>query len=253
VAAAAGGDRNTVLVRAAQQRRHRGGAAREGDRLGLVGGEPLVGGVNVPLVRQDAIEAGPRGRGARRELLLVHEDLRRVIVPAGVVEVTPGLQQAGLEGPGVRAAAPAGEEYAKIPVSDAAEKRPESPPIRILLAEDNPVNQKLARLMLAKAGCEVDVASNGREAFEKFTATPERFRLIFMDIQMPVMDGIEATKMIRARGFSTIPVIAMTARAMKGDRELCLEAGMTDYITKPIRRETVLAAIEKYAAHREAV
>ncbi len=150
-------------------------------------------------------------------------------------------------------AAPADEGRARTGVSEAAEKRPESPPIRILLAEDNPVNQKLARLMLAKAGCEVDVASNGQEAFEKFIAAPERFHLIFMDIQMPIMDGIEATKAIRARGFSAIPIIAMTARAMTGDRELCLEAGMTDYITKPIRRETVLAAIEKCAAHRETV
>ena len=150
-------------------------------------------------------------------------------------------------------AAPVSEERARDRVSGTAEKRPESPPIRILLAEDNPVNQKLAQLMLAKAGCEVDVASNGREACEKFTAAPERFHLIFMDIQMPVMDGIEATKAIRARGFSTIPIIAMTARAMTGDREMCLGAGMTDYITKPIRRDTVLAAIEKHAAHREAV
>jgi len=150
-------------------------------------------------------------------------------------------------------AASVSEERARDRVSGTAEKRPESPPIRILLAEDNPVNQKLAQLMLAKAGCEVDVASNGREAFEKFTAAPERFHLIFMDIQMPVMDGIEATKAIRARGFSTIPIIAMTARAMNGDREMCLGAGMTDYITKPIRRDTVLAAIEKHAAHREAV
>jgi CheY-like chemotaxis protein len=150
-------------------------------------------------------------------------------------------------------ASPAGEGRTGTGASDAAEKGPDSPPIRILLAEDNPVNQKLAQLMLAKAGCEVDVASNGREAFEKFIAAPERYCLIFMDIQMPVMDGIEATKAIRARGFSTIPIIAMTARAMNGDRELCLEAGMTDYITKPIRRDTVLAAIERHAAHREAV
>jgi PAS domain S-box-containing protein len=150
-------------------------------------------------------------------------------------------------------AEPAGTEHAKNRDPGAAGRNPESSPIRILLAEDNPVNQKLARLMLAKAGCEVDVASNGKEALEIFTAAPERFRLIFMDIQMPVMDGIETARAIRARGFSAIPIVAMTARAMKGDRELCLEAGMNDYITKPIRREAVLAAIEKYAAHREVV
>jgi two-component system sensor histidine kinase/response regulator len=116
---------------------------------------------------------------------------------------------------------------------------------RILLAEDNPVNQKLAKLLLEKAGYVVEVASNGKEAVEKFVASPDRFKLIFMDIQMPLMDGLEATKMIRAKGFSAIPIVAMTARAMSGDRDSCLQAGMTDYITKPIRKDTVLEMVER--------
>ncbi len=124
---------------------------------------------------------------------------------------------------------------------------------RILLAEDNPVNQKLARLVLAKAGLEVDVANNGRQAVDRFTADPERYTLILMDIQMPVMDGIEATKSIRAKGFTRVPIVAMTARAMDGDRESCLEAGMNDYITKPIRKERVLEVFEKLAARKENV
>jgi two-component system sensor histidine kinase/response regulator len=115
------------------------------------------------------------------------------------------------------------------------------------------VNQKLAWLMLTKAGYDIEVAGTGREALEKFTAAPERFSLILMDIQMPVMDGIEATKTIRAKGFTAVPIVAMTARAMSGDRELCLEAGMTDYITKPIRKEAVLEIIEMHAAHKEAL
>lgn len=124
---------------------------------------------------------------------------------------------------------------------------------RILLAEDNPVNQKLARLVLAKAGLEVDVANNGRQAVDRFTADPDRYVLILMDIQMPVMDGIEATKRIRAKGFTRIPIVAMTARAMDGDQESCLEAGMNDYITKPIRKERLLEVFEKLAARKENV
>jgi CheY-like chemotaxis protein len=140
---------------------------------------------------------------------------------------------------------------------------------RILLVEDNVVNQKLAVTMLSKAGCQVETASNGIEAITmyKLSAGEEgsgsaeashandgtkengSYNLIFMDVQMPVMDGLTATREIRRweheRGFH-IPVIAMTANAMEGDREKCLEAGMDDYIAKPIRREDVFALVEKW-------
>jgi len=117
---------------------------------------------------------------------------------------------------------------------------------RILLAEDNPVNQKLATIILTKAGYKVTVASNGQQALEIFTGKPDDFDAILMDIQMPEMDGYEATRGIRQKGFNDIPIIAMTANAMKGDRELCLEAGMNDYITKPIKRELVFQILEKW-------
>jgi two-component system sensor histidine kinase/response regulator len=126
--------------------------------------------------------------------------------------------------------------------------------VRILLAEDNPVNQKLAKMMLTKAGYQVEVANNGQETVDKYTGAPEAFDLIFMDVQMPEMDGIKATKTIREKGFDKIPIVAMTAHAMKGDRERCLEGGMDDYITKPINRETVLKVIDKWViakAHYE--
>ncbi|MCP4576912.1 MAG: response regulator [Deltaproteobacteria bacterium] len=116
----------------------------------------------------------------------------------------------------------------------------------VLLAEDNPVNLKLAKLLLTKGGYHVVPANNGREAVERFTASPEAFDLIFMDIQMPEMDGMEAVREIRRKGFDAIPIIAMTAHAMKGDREMCLEAGMNDYVAKPIRRETVFQMIDKW-------
>ena len=120
--------------------------------------------------------------------------------------------------------------------------------VRILLAEDNPVNQKLAKLMLTKAGYQVEVVNNGKEAVDKYTAAPGDFDLIFMDIQMPEMDGIAATRKIRnlSPKIRKIPIVAMTAHAMKGDREKYLDAGMDDYISKPIKREIVFDILRKW-------
>jgi two-component system, sensor histidine kinase and response regulator len=118
--------------------------------------------------------------------------------------------------------------------------------VRILLAEDNPVNQKLAVLILTKAGYKVEVVDNGRKAVETFSERSKDFDLILMDIQMPEMDGLAATKELRAKGFNAVPIIAMTANAMKGDREICLEAGMNDYITKPVKREIIFEIIERW-------
>ncbi len=117
---------------------------------------------------------------------------------------------------------------------------------RILLVEDNLVNQKLASMILTKAGYSVEVAGNGRIAVEMFNARAEEFDIILMDVQMPEMDGYEATRQLRELGFTDIPILAMTANAMKGDRELCLEAGMNDYISKPIKRDTVFTMLDKW-------
>lgn len=122
--------------------------------------------------------------------------------------------------------------------------------VRILLVEDNPANQKLGQLILAKAGYRVQVADNGREAINLFMASPEQFDLILMDVQMPEMDGLRATRTIRSRGFHDIPIVAMTANAMKGDREKCIEAGMNDYIAKPVRRESVYDMIGKWVMRK---
>ena len=117
--------------------------------------------------------------------------------------------------------------------------------LRILLAEDNPVNQRVARTVLEKAGHEVTVAQNGREALARTQA--ERFDVVLMDVQMPEMDGLEATKAIRGlesgRG-GRVPIVGVTAHAMKGDRERCLGAGMDGYLSKPIRPAALFAAIE---------
>ncbi len=130
--------------------------------------------------------------------------------------------------------------------------------VRILLAEDNPVNQKLAKLMLTKGGYLVEVANNGKEALEKFRERADDLDIIFMDVQMPEMDGLSATHEIRKaeqNGLRTqrgpIPIVAMTANAMKGDRERCLEAGMNDYISKPIKREVVFQILNKWVINKE--
>jgi len=118
--------------------------------------------------------------------------------------------------------------------------------INILVVEDNPVNQKLVVYMLTKAGYRLEVANNGKEAVEKYTANPGNFDMIFMDISMPEMDGLEATELIRSKGHKDVPIIAMTAAAMKEDQEKCLKAGMNDYITKPIKREIVFNTVKKW-------
>jgi signal transduction histidine kinase/DNA-binding response OmpR family regulator len=112
------------------------------------------------------------------------------------------------------------------------------PPQRILLVEDSVVNQKLALALLKKDGHHVVVANNGKEALTALES--EEFNLVLMDVQMPEMDGIEATRQIRAGEVQTgnhVPIIAMTAHAMKGDRQRCLEVGMDEYVSKPIRAE----------------
>jgi two-component system sensor histidine kinase/response regulator len=114
--------------------------------------------------------------------------------------------------------------------------------IRVLLAEDNVVNQRVASLYLKKLGCEVDLAENGRIACEMMER--DAYRCIFMDMLMPEMDGIEATEKIRAT--SDIPIIAVTANAMPGDRERCLAAGMNDYIAKPLKADDLRRALETW-------
>ena len=119
-------------------------------------------------------------------------------------------------------------------------------PLSILLAEDNPVNQKLALRLLEKRGHTVVTAANGNEALVAFEQRP--FDAVLMDVQMPEMSGFEATAAIRARELGTgtrIRIIAMTAHAMSGDRERCLAAGMDDYITKPIRSAEMFGALER--------
>ncbi|MCX4247239.1 response regulator [Paraliomyxa miuraensis] len=108
---------------------------------------------------------------------------------------------------------------------------------RVLVVEDNPVNQKVARRMLEQLGCQVDLANDGQQGLDRIASTT--YDLVFMDIQMPVMDGLRATAELRRREGPSgprLPVVAMTAHALESDRQRCLEAGMDDHIAKPVRR-----------------
>ena len=122
--------------------------------------------------------------------------------------------------------------------------------MRILLAEDNLINQKVAQKMLQGLGCVVMVVPNGEEAAK--AALEGSFDVVLMDCQMPKLDGYGATQAIREQEQNTarVPVIAMTANAMKGDREKCLAAGMDDYISKPVRQDVLAEALRRWVLHK---
>jgi CheY-like chemotaxis protein len=130
---------------------------------------------------------------------------------------------------------------------------PEKANVRVLLAEDNPMNRKLATRMLEKLGCSVHVADNGREAVEEWKCGV--YDAVFMDVQMPEIDGFEATRLIREAENRAVndrrtPIIAMTAHALADDRERCLKAGMNVYMSKPISLLALSAALTEALALR---
>jgi CheY-like chemotaxis protein len=141
------------------------------------------------------------------------------------------------------------EQARRKPVALSQAPQPEQT-LRILLAEDNAFNQKLAVRLLQKWGHNVTVAGNGKEALAR--VEHEAFDVVLMDVQMPEMDGLEATAAIRAREHANhthLPIIAMTAHAMKGDKERCLAAGMDDYVSKPLKTSELQAALARVASH----
>jgi len=152
----------------------------------------------------------------------------------------------------------ADEIFAKIKDEEAMERCAAEPAIyedgkrkiRILVTEDNPVNQKVAQAMLRKMGLRADVAANGQEAVNALQMIP--YDLVLMDCQMPVMDGLEATRFIRNDVSGVInpriPIIAMTASTMRGDRDKCIQAGMSDFIAKPVQQRELAEMLARWLA-----
>jgi CheY-like chemotaxis protein len=144
----------------------------------------------------------------------------------------------------------------EVPLARARELAPEVAPTddaavpaaRVLLAEDDAVNQLVVSAMLKKMGCLVDVVADGEAACS--AVADGRYDLIFMDLHMPVLDGFEATRRIRDDGLacgSYTPIVALTADALAGDRERCIDAGMDDYMTKPVRAAQLAAMVKQWA------
>jgi CheY-like chemotaxis protein len=137
------------------------------------------------------------------------------------------------------------------PEAEGQKAQPSSHELPVLVVEDNPVNQKVALLQLRQLGYSADLATNGREAIEAIQKRP--YLIVLMDAQMPEMDGLEATRRIRraqAAGDAAFPavlrIIAMTASVMPSDRKACLDAGMDDFLTKPIRADHLGAVLSRY-------
>ncbi|KIL97140.1 Signal transduction histidine kinase [Paramagnetospirillum magnetotacticum MS-1] len=199
------------------------------DLAGLIRNEPALGGLKLVIASSQGLAAGDSPASADA---FIHKPLRRQTI-LGILARVLGIAH-----------------DAALP--DSAESEPAAPQqtgvrLRILVAEDNPVNQQVAVGLLRKLGHSVDVAADGAEAVEAVRARP--YDLVLMDVQMPEMDGLQATNAIRALSGppSRIPIVAMTANAMRGDDKMCLDAGMDSYISKPIDRQKLMDVLAHYS------
>jgi CheY-like chemotaxis protein len=158
-------------------------------------------------------------------------------------DVLAEIEGINVPGPDIRLSEGAIEQSAAEPVISENDKRK----IRVLVAEDNPVNQKVAQIMLKKIGLRGDMVANGQEAINALQTIP--YDLVLMDCQMPEMDGFEATRFIRNDASvlnPRIPIIALTAFTMQGDREKCIRAGMSDFIAKPIQHKDLAEMLARW-------
>jgi signal transduction histidine kinase/CheY-like chemotaxis protein/HPt (histidine-containing phosphotransfer) domain-containing protein len=199
--------------------------------------DPELAGVSLIMLTS----AGEQGGAARCKELGVAGYLMKPVAASDLLRTLQSVVAARREA-----------EQIENPVEDQGDLRPaSSTPLRILLAEDNPVNRTLGTRMLEKLGHEVVGAEDGRKVVEAVAS--EHFDVVLMDVQMPEMNGFEATAAIRERERKTgghIPIIALTARALQGDREECLAGGMDGYVTKPIQATELCAAIDKLVEPR---
>jgi two-component system, sensor histidine kinase and response regulator len=204
---------------------------RRGDDLGpLVRAVPALAGLKLVLL----VAAGVRGDAAAVQALGFDGYLQKPVTPSTLLDA---LQQ--LHG------APASGDL--LTVHSVGERRGRK--LRLLVADDNPVNCRLAGLLLEKAGHAVVTVANGADAVTAVATEP--FDAVLMDVQMPVMGGLEATRRIRAlddRRSASLPIIAITANAMKGDGDDCYAAGMSGYVTKPIDRAVLLETLDRLTA-----
>lgn len=177
----------------------------------------------------------------RPALRVLTDDLAQGRVPVGEARGRlvdgRGLVTVRLERAGGGATLSGLAEVTPLPTSSREEEAP-GRPFRVLVVEDHDINRMVASTTLTKLGCEVDHAADGQQAVDRLEAAPFAYDLILMDCQMPVLDGYDATRRIRAieAGRRHVPIVAVTAHAMPGDRERCLEAGMDGYVTKPLRQ-----------------
>jgi CheY-like chemotaxis protein len=167
--------------------------------------------------------------------------------------VTKPLRPAPLLEAISRAITGASPEEKRTPVASRFDARlAERLPLRLLVADDNAVNQKVAMMLLKRLGYTTDTVANGVEVLQALAA--KNYDIVFLDVQMPEMDGYEASRRIRAKfapdEAERPRIIAMTGNAMLGDRERCLQAGMDDYISKPVRLDELVAALEKWGRRR---
>jgi signal transduction histidine kinase/CheY-like chemotaxis protein/HPt (histidine-containing phosphotransfer) domain-containing protein len=197
-----------------------------------IGATPTLGGATIMMLSS----SGQYGETHKCREVGIATHLTK---PVDQRELLSAIARALAREPGQRLALPISMMPAELP-----ERR-----LHVLLAEDNAVNQRLAASLLKRRGHNVTIAGNGREAVAAVTAQP--FDVVLMDVQMPEMGGFEATAAIRAleieRQATRLPIIAMTAHAMKGDRERCLDAGMDEYLTKPLDPRHLCALVEQMA------
>jgi CheY-like chemotaxis protein len=199
----------------------------------------------------ERIRANPAWKSATLMMLssaALHEDSARCKELGVAAYLTKPLRQSTLLDAIMTALGPQLEAVLETAAPERAARPASARSLKLLLAEDNAVNQKLAVRLLERAGHRVRVAGDGRQALA--AVAEQQYDAVLMDVQMPEMDGLEATAAIRAaeRGTSRhLPIIAMTAHALKGDRERCLEAGMDDYITKPLQINELLAMLDALA------
>jgi signal transduction histidine kinase/CheY-like chemotaxis protein len=197
--------------------------------------------------------AGMRGEGARCRALGIRAYLPKPARRADLLEAMKLILSAPVAGGGEMRDSSEGAGLGLVTVHTLREQRTQ---LRVLVAEDNAVNQTLARRLLEKRGHTVVIAENGRAALDALVR--EAFDLILMDVQMPVLGGLEAAACIRERERvagcgARIPIIALTANAMAGDRERCIEAGMDEYLTKPIQARDLFAVMERVMAGQSEV